>query len=167
VPLLLLLFVVVPLIEIYAIVQVGGLIGVGPTVGLLILDSLVGAALLRHQGRAAWRELRDATSAGRVPAREVLDGALLLFGGALLLTPGFVTDAFGVLLMIPPVRTLVRRSLLGGVAKRMLGPSVIPAGMAYRYGTARRTRGTPGPRPPGGDDVVDGTAHDLDQEQLP
>ncbi|MBA2348426.1 MAG: FxsA family protein [Solirubrobacterales bacterium] len=168
-PFLVLLFVVVPLVELYAILQVGGLIGAGPTIALLIVDSIAGALLLRWQGRAAWRQFRAATAAGKVPAREVLDGALLLFGGTLLLTPGFVTDALGLALMIPPFRALVRRSLLGGVAKRMMGPAAIPGGMAYRAGSAR-WNARPSRQGPAGahdEDIVDSTAHDIDQDQLP
>lgn len=162
-PFLLVLFIVVPLIEIYAIIQVGGLIGAGPTVALLVVDSIVGAVLLRRQGRAAWRQFRAATAAGKVPAREVLDGALLLFGGTLLLTPGFVTDVLGLALMIPPFRSLVRRSLLGGVAKRMLGPAAIPGGMAYRAGSARWNARPPrAPRTTRDEDIVDSTVHDIE-----
>ena len=174
-PLLVLLFVVVPIIELYVLIQVGGAIGVGPTIALLVLDSLLGAALMRSQGRAAWRRFQAATGAGKVPAREVLDGALVIFGGALLLTPGFVTDLLGILLLLPPTRAIVRRTLLGGVLKRMLGPAAIPGGMAFRYARERRrspaggssTAGFGGPAPRGPGDVVDGTAHDVEPRRLP
>jgi UPF0716 protein FxsA len=166
VPLLVLLFIVVPIIELFVIIQVGQSIGVLPTIALLLLDSIVGSVLMRSQGRAAWRSFQAATAAGKVPAREVVDGALVIFGGALLLTPGFVTDILGLALLIPVSRAVVRRMLLGGVAKRMLGPAAIPGGMAFRYAGARRDRA----RDRSGaedDDVVDGTAHDVDQRRLP
>jgi UPF0716 protein FxsA len=110
--LLVALFVVVPLVELYVILQVGEAIGALPTIGLLLLDSIVGAVLLRSQGRAVWRRFRDALTAGRPPAREIVDGALIILGGALLLTPGFVTDVFGMLLLVPPTRAVVRRVLV-------------------------------------------------------
>ena len=99
-PLLLVLFIVVPIIEIFAIIQVGQAIGVWWTIALLIADSILGSILMRSQGRAAWRRFNAALAQGRAPAREVLDGVLVIFGGALLLTPGFVTDIFVALFLI-------------------------------------------------------------------
>ena len=116
-PLLLLLFIVVPLAELYLIIQVGQAIGVLPTIAILLLDSVVGSVLLRSQGRLAWRRFREATAAGRPPAREVIDGALILVGGAFLLTPGFLSDLLGLALLLPPSRAVVRRVL----ARRFLG----------------------------------------------
>jgi UPF0716 protein FxsA len=112
------LFLAVPILEIYVIIQVGEAIGALPTVGLLLADSLVGAALMRAQGRAVWRRFRLALAEGRVPGREVLDGALVLLGGALQLAPGFVTDVFGLLLVLPPSRAVVRRTLVRRLARR-------------------------------------------------
>src|SRR5256885_5888635 len=99
--LLVLVFIVLPIAELYVIIQVGGLIGAGPTIAILILDSLIGAWLWRHQGRAAWRRFNAALQEGRVPAREGLDGTLIIFRGALLRPPGFISDA-GLLLPLPP-----------------------------------------------------------------
>src|SRR3954452_9697166 len=93
---LIVLFIAVPIIALAVIIQVGQAIGLLPTLALLILDSVLGSMLMRSQGRAAWRPLNEAIGAGRPPAREVIDGVLVIFGGALLLTPGFVTDIFGV-----------------------------------------------------------------------
>ena len=117
--LLVLLFIAVPIFEIYLIIQVGQAIGALNTIALLIIDSLVGSILMRSQGRAAWRRFNEAIAAGRVPAREVFDGALVIFGGALLLTPGFATDAFGLLLLLPPTRAFVRRILVRRFARRV------------------------------------------------
>src|SRR5256885_14710023 len=103
-PLLVLLFIVVPIAEIYVIIQVGQLIGVWWTIVLLLADAILGSMLARAQGRAAWRRLSLALEQGRMPAREVLDGALVLFGGALLLAPGFLTDVLGAALLLPPTR---------------------------------------------------------------
>src|SRR5829696_6423398 len=112
---LVLLFIAVPLAELAVIIQVGQAIGVWWTIGLLLADSILGSWLMRQQGRTAWRRFNEAMQAGRVPAREVLDGALVIFGGALLLTPGFITDIFGMALLLPPTRAFVRRTLLAGV----------------------------------------------------
>src|ERR671937_2160130 len=109
---LVLLFIAVPIVEIYVIIQVGQAIGALWTIALLVADSILGTMLMRAQGRAAWRRFNEAMGAGRVPAREVLDGVLVIFGGALLLTPGFVTDVFGLTFLLPPTRAVVRRLLV-------------------------------------------------------
>ena len=118
--LLLLLFVVVPVVEIWVIVLVGQAIGVVPTLILLLADAVVGTWLFRREGRKAWAALRDAINAGRVPAKEVADGALVVVGGAFLLSPGFVTDAVGLLCVLPPTRAFLRRALTGVVRMRLL-----------------------------------------------
>jgi UPF0716 protein FxsA len=140
-PLLLILFIVVPIVELFVIIQVGQAIGVWPTVLLLFLDAVLGAVLLRSQGRAAWRRFNLALSERRVPHREVFDGVLVIFGGALLLTPGFVTDVFGLLLLIPPSRDAIR-----AVASRLLVGRVALGGRAAYWGFNRaRGRGSRGP----------------------
>ncbi|MBN6051498.1 FxsA family protein [Nonomuraea sp. RK-328] len=107
--LLFLAFLVVPVLEIWLLIQVGSVIGGWPTVALLIADSLLGAWLVRREGRRAWRALQEALGSGRMPDRELADGALVLVGGALLLTPGFVTDIAGFLCVLPFTRPLMRR----------------------------------------------------------
>jgi UPF0716 protein FxsA len=118
--LLVLLFVVVPIAELYVIIQVGEWIGVWPTLFLLLLDAVVGSWLVKHEGRAAWRRFNQALGERRIPGREVADGVLVILGGSLLIAPGFITDIFGLLLLIPPTRALARRVLyrftLGRVA---------------------------------------------------
>jgi UPF0716 protein FxsA len=109
--LLVLLFVLVPIAEIYVIIQVGQEIGALWTVLILVVDSLIGARLLSWQGRRAWAAFQSALATGRVPHREVLDGVLIILGGAFLLTPGFLTDIAGLLLLFPPTRTWFRRLL--------------------------------------------------------
>jgi UPF0716 protein FxsA len=116
---LVLLFIVAPIAELAVIIQVGQEIGALWTVAILIADSILGAVLLRSQGRAAWRRFNEAVRTGHVPAREVADGALLIFGGALLLTPGFLTDILGMVLLIPPTRALVRRVLVRRLGRRV------------------------------------------------
>lgn len=118
--LLVALFIVVPIVEIWAIIEIGSLIGVWPTVALLIADAVLGSLLLRHQGRGAWRRFNQALSERRFPGREVADGLLIAIGGTLLLTPGFVTDIFGAILLIPPSRAIVRRLMRGYVTRRFL-----------------------------------------------
>ncbi len=152
-PLLLVLFIVVPIVEIFAIIQVGQAIGVWWTVALLIADSILGSILMRSQGRAAWRRFNAALAEGRAPAREVLDGVLVIFGGALLLTPGFVTDVFGAAFLLPPTRAVLRRVLVRRFAARMV-VSAPP-----RFGGRPRARGD-------ADVDVEGTASEVDHGTL-
>ena len=144
---LVLLFIVVPIAELAVIIQVGQIIGVWWTIGLLVVDSVLGSVLMRSEGRTAWRRFNEAAQAGRVPAREVLDGALVIFGGALLLTPGFITDFLGLVLLIPPTRALIRRIARaaarasdGGVGDRSAGAA--EPGLRRRgHGGRRRGHG--------------------------
>ena len=140
--LLLLLFIVVPIAELAVIIQVGEQIGVWWTIALLIADSILGSMLMRSQGRIAWRRFNEALQAGRPPAREVLDGVLVIFGGALLLTPGFITDILGLVLLIPPTRALVRRRARAPLRRPhdRVGDARARAGPAAAAG--RRTRAT-------------------------
>lgn len=125
-------FVVVPLIELVAIIQVGQLIGTGWTIALLVADSLLGAYLLRRESKRAWHEFRAALSSGRWPGDEVTQGGLVIVGGALLLTPGFVTDIVGLLCLLPPSRAVMSRLI-----RARLGPGVVLGGGAARAGTSR------------------------------
>lgn len=118
--LLVALFIAVPIVELYVIIKIGGLIGVVPTLALLLADAVLGSLLLRHQGREAWRRFNLALNERRFPAREVADGLMVAVGGTLLLTPGFITDVFGLLLLIPPTRALMRRLMRAYLGKRFL-----------------------------------------------
>ena len=118
-------FIVVPLVEIYVLIQVGQVIGVWWTILLLVADSILGTWLIRREGGRAWRALQAALSSGRMPAKELADGALILIGGTLMLAPGFVTDAVGILLILPLTRPVARRLLTTVVARRLV---VIPPG---------------------------------------
>jgi UPF0716 protein FxsA len=111
-------FLIVPIAEIYVIVQVGQQIGALPTIALLLLESAIGAWLVKREGRRAWRALRDAVGTGRLPSRELSDAALILVGGTLLLTPGFLSDIVGFFFILPVTRPLARRMLSGIVARR-------------------------------------------------
>lgn len=140
------LFVLMPIVEIYVIIQVGQVIGAWWTIVLLVVDSIFGAWLIKHEGGRAWRGLREALEDGRMPATELADGALILVGGTLMLTPGFVTDAFGILLILPFTRPLFRRVLAAVVASRITVLDV----------------NRPGPRDPGQGRVVRGEVVDDD-----
>ena len=123
-PALAVAFVVVPLVEIWAILQVGQLVGPWWTIVLLVLDSLLGAWLIKREGGRAWAALREALEHGRMPARELADGALILIGGTLMLSPGFVLDIAGILLILPFTRPVARRLLTTVVERRLVvGPA--------------------------------------------
>jgi UPF0716 protein FxsA len=120
-PALLALFIVVPLAELYVIYQVGDAIGVLWTLALLAADSVLGSLLLRSQGRAVWRRFNETMAVGRVPHRELLDGVLVIFGGAFLITPGFLTDIVGLFLLLPPSRSIARRLVVRRLGRRVVG----------------------------------------------
>jgi UPF0716 protein FxsA len=100
--------IVVPFIELAVLLAVGSQIGVLWTIVLLVLVSIVGSYLVKREGWAAWQRLTERTARGEVPGRELVDGGLILFAGALLLTPGFLTDVFAVILLFPPTRAPFR-----------------------------------------------------------
>ncbi len=116
--LFLLCFILLPLLELWLILQVGELIGAVPTILLLLGSAVLGAWLMKSQGGQAWRSFRAATSAGRVPAAEAVDGFFVIFGGTLLLLPGFLSDGVGLLLLLPSTRKLLRERLIGHVNLR-------------------------------------------------
>lgn len=139
-----LLFIAVPIAELYVIFQVGDAIGVVPTILLLAADSLLGSVLLRRQGRAVWRSFNGTLAEGRMPHREVLDGVAVIFGGAFLLTPGFLTDVVGILLLLPPTRAALLRFAVRRIGRRFsIGGSA--AGGPVE-GTARERPATPPPK---------------------
>lgn len=145
--LLVIAFIAVPLVEITVIVQVAHVVGGWWTIGLLLLSSIVGAWLVRHEGFVVVRRFREQVAEGKVPTDELIDGALLLVGGTLMLTPGFVTDAVGLVLVFPltriAIRTVVRRTVLRRVAVFGVVPGVV-------RGAAEGRRRRNGP-----DDVID------------
>jgi UPF0716 protein FxsA len=159
-----LLFIVLPIIEIYILIQIGQAIGAWWTILLLIADGFLGSWLMKREGRRAWAALRDAIDNRRMPARELADGALILVGGTLLLTPGFVSDVFGLFCVLPFTRPVARNALSRVIARRFLDG---PGAPGYR---SRATAGTGGPaggragnraeQRPGPDDVVRGEVVD-------
>ena len=116
--LLFLLFLIVPFLELYVLIQVGQVIGALPTIGLLIAISVVGAWLVKREGFATLARARERIDAGQMPGRELVDGVLILLAGALLVSPGFLTDVAGVLLLLTPVRDALRGATVGWLARR-------------------------------------------------
>lgn len=153
------LFLLMPIIEIYLLVQVGQVIGAWPTIALVLVMAALGAWLVKREGRRAWQALQEALRSGRMPARELADGALVLIGGTLLVAPGFVTDVAGALLVLPVTRPLFRGLLAAYVTRRftMTGSSGqgFPGGFPGGFGGGQR----PSSR---GDDVVHGEVIDPD-----
>ncbi len=137
------LFVGVPILELYIIVQVGLAIGALPTIALLLVESVLGGWLVKREGRRAWDALRTTVSTGQLPGRELMDAALVLVGGTLLLTPGFVTDVFGFFFVLPFTRPLARRLVTSALTRRAARRA------AGRY--SRRRRGAHEIHRPGGD----------------
>lgn len=122
---LLLLFFTVPLVEIYVLLEVGGIIGALPTIGLVVLTAVVGAGLIRAQGISTLVRVQRELERGELPAVGIVEGALLLVAGALLLTPGFVTDSLGFLILVPPLR---RRAVEAFIRRHLAGAAGTPGG---------------------------------------
>ncbi len=161
--LLVVAFIVVPLVEIYVIIQVGQVIGPWWTILLLIADSLLGSWLVKREGGRAWRALRTALAEGRMPHRELADGILILVGGAFILSPGFVLDVVGMLCILPRTRPIGRRILSGLISRKLVGVSFMTgpgssAGGPAPYGSSYGGPGYGGPDQGSGlggrDDVV-------------
>ncbi|NVJ93458.1 MAG: FxsA family protein [Methylocystaceae bacterium] len=113
----LLLFIGIPIVEISVFIQVGDIIGLWPTIAIVILTALIGTTLLRQQGLSTLMRAQNTLNEGNVPAAELFDGVCLLLAGAFLLTPGFVTDSLGLLLFLPPFRALIRNNVINFVIK--------------------------------------------------
>ena len=119
VPLLVALFVLVPIVELAVIIQVGQTLGVLETLLLMVVVSIVGAWLVKHEGIGVWRRAQRQLEMGAVPGRELVDGTLIMFAGVLLLTPGFVSDCIGILLLLPPVRAGLRGLVIRRLRRRV------------------------------------------------
>ncbi len=152
---LFLAFLITPLIEIATFIEVGGLIGLWPTIAVVIFTAVLGAWLWRLQGLSTMARAQEALNRGELPVKEIRDGAFLLVAGALLLTPGFFTDAIGFLLFIPPVRAALAHLIFKHMKGRMnvhvhtqgMGPDGAPHS------------------PPGSGPVIDGEATPIDGER--
>ncbi|MDE3132458.1 MAG: FxsA family protein [Acidobacteriota bacterium] len=153
------LLVLWPLAELYVIIKLSEAIGFLWVLLLLIVSWPIGSRVIRHEGRAALRRLRGALAAGRAPTNEVVDGALVLVGGLLLLVPGFITDVIGLLMLLPPTRALARRGALRNHRSAWLQRAV-----SFVSWGARGGRGGRGADPRGYD--AEATAADIDEPQL-
>lgn len=110
--LLFVLFVVIPIVELYVVIQVAGWIGAGATIGLMLLFMAAGVLLVKYEGLGLWARFRAQIDRGVVPTDELIDGLLILVAGVLFVLPGFISDLVGLLLLVPPLRTLVRKGLI-------------------------------------------------------
>ncbi|MXU64722.1 FxsA family protein [Oceanomicrobium pacificus] len=145
-------FVAVPILEIALFIQVGGLLGLWPTLAIVILTAVAGTALMRRQGLSTLAELQDSMERGGDPTGPIANGALILVAGVLLLTPGFFTDSIGIALLIPPFR----KALISWGASRVAAQSYVY--MSHQTGTGRAA-----PQPPRGDSsTIDGDFEILD-----
>jgi UPF0716 protein FxsA len=145
VAILALLFIVVPIAELALIIKVGSYLGVWPTIGLLIAISVGGAWLVKWQGIFTLRRIQVELAGGRLPTRQLVDGALIILAGALMLTPGFLTDIAGILLLIPPTRIAVRSALM----------------RRFRGRVVEYVPGRPDPHRPGGGTAATGDVIDV------
>ena len=159
------LFIVVPIAELYVIIQVGQLIGLWPTLALLLLDAIAGSLLLKHQGRSAWRRFNAALAERRFPGTEVVDGVLIVIGGTLLVSPGFITDIFGLFFLIPPTRAVARKVLKRFTIGRVAFLGSIPGGFAGG-GSFGRGPGA-GPDPGGSGRPMRDYDYDVSAEEVP
>lgn len=159
---LFILFVVVPVIELAVIIQVGGLIGVWPTVGLMLASGIAGSWLMRRQGAAALADLQRSFRELRDPSGPIAHGALILLAGALMLAPGFISDLTGIALLIAPVRRFVIRTVGSRMAVTRQGFGFSGDVRADGFGDGVRGRRDP-TRPP----VMDGEFIDLDAPAVP
>jgi UPF0716 protein FxsA len=135
--LLLFAFIAIPIVEIWLLIAVGGVIGALPTIGLVVLTAMIGMAMIRAQGTDALRRAQMAVDRGQPPVGPIVDGAFLLVAGALLLTPGFVTDTIGFLCLVPPVRRLAAAWIWSRFGDRI---TVRGGGEAPRAGSAAGSR---------------------------
>ena len=115
---LVVLFLILPLAELYVIIQVGQAVGALNTIALLIVISAVGAWLANREGLSVWRRFQRQVESGAVPGKEIADGVMILFAAALLMSPGFLTDLLGIALLLPPVRAVVRGAFMKQAARR-------------------------------------------------
>ncbi len=149
--LILLLMIAVPVLEIMVFIQAGDLIGLWPTLLVVVLTAAMGTALLRHQGLAVLLKVQESLNGGRPPVAELFDGLCLFVAGLLLLTPGFLTDGVGFLLFVPPLRSLI----LGGLLKRL--------SVSLHGGSENG----PGPAPQDREDIIEGDYHEVETDPEP
>ena len=160
---LLILMTVIPAIEIYLITKAGSTIGWPETIGIIIITGILGAGISKREGAHAWREVGKAASAGRLPAQELVEGALVLAAGLVLLTPGFVTDFIGFSLLVRPIRRVVGAV----VVKRFAGKVKFTSTFSGMPNMGNMGAGGSRRPPPGPDDPIDVSHRDVDDPSLP
>lgn len=154
------LFVGIPILEIALFIQIGSMIGILPTIAIVILTAFLGTVLLRQQGLSVLNQARQDLEANRAPIASVADGALLLIAGAFLLTPGFFTDAVGFTLMVPGARALIRQRIAEWIKKNVTVVSTSANGESQEYPNGKRP-GSGSPRR--GPITIDGEAQDISE----
>lgn len=153
-PILMLAFLAIPIAEIYVLITVGGMVGVGTTIALVVATAVIGAALMRREGLATLGRMQREMNQGGLPAEALIEGVMLLFAGALLLTPGFLTDAVGFIFLFRPTRLALARGFVSRSMARMqraggMGTSGLGANFSStNFGTD--TGFSSGQRAPGG-----------------
>lgn len=156
-----LLLIVVPVVELFVIVQVADSIGVLATVLFLVLVSVAGAWLVKREGLGVIRRVQDQLSRGEIPTDTLVDGLVIMVAGAMLLFPGFVTDALGLLLLVPPLRALVRKVVLSRFRSRLATPG---PGRVYNVSSVQYVRSTYDPAPDTDPDPVSAPGLDGGRE---
>lgn len=154
--LLLITFIAIPIIEIAVFIEVGGWIGLWPTIGIVILTAVIGTGLLRQQGISILFRIQENLEANKLPVRELFDGVCLVIAGAFLLTPGFVTDSLGFALFVPPIRQIIA----GWIGQKI----VTRANVRFHPGQGGQQSGPdtgPNRHYPNGDDIIDGEYEDV------
>lgn len=154
---LLALFILLPAVELAMLIQVDKLIGFWPTIGLILATGFIGGLLARREGLSVWRRLNQRLGEGGLPGKEMLDGVIILLAGALLITPGVLTDVFGFLGLLPPTRALIRKIVQKRIERAVKGGTISVTG--FQTGGSWRYTGTPSePQKP---TQWQGTPHDL------
>lgn len=155
--LLLIAFIAVPIIEIAVFIEVGGWIGLWPTIGIVILTAVIGTAMLRQQGISILFRIQENLEANKLPVRELFDGVCLVIAGAFLLTPGFVTDSLGFALFVP----LFRHAIAGWIGQKIVARADVRFHATGATGPDGRPGGPQSTHRPHSDDIIDGEYEDL------
>jgi len=159
-PIFIVLFLVVPIVEIYILLKVGNIIGAFPTIILVVLTAVIGAGLLRQQGLSTLARLQQNMGQGKIPAQEMIEGVLLAVGGALLMTPGFVTDTMGFLCLLPFSRTFIAKNIMKrSVEKIKAGAGAQMGGFTYSSYHSNETNQTQGDS-----DIVEGEFTEVEED---
>lgn len=161
---ILLLFVVVPLLELYLLLWLGSIIGFWPTVAITLVTGILGGTLAKREGLKVWREWRSALDQLRPPEQGVIDGVLVLIGGVLLVTPGILTDATGVVLLLPPTRRRIAARIRSGIDRRIADGRIHVASATFVDVAGIPRQGGPPARGPRADGVIETTGEDVEVE---